>query len=645
MKKRNIFGMAMSIIMMLAITLMPACTGESNQPTGTVEFRATDAPATGVSKIMVTARNIQIHKADAPEDSWITVVSQEKTFDLVAIEGAEVFLGSENVSSGNYTQIRLDVTKVIVTLDGKDITAKLPSDKLKIVRPWEVKAGQKTILTLDFDAEKFVVLTGNNQAQVKPVIKLEISQGERPLKKLTPDITAPTVTMTINTNGATDVPINTKVGIFFSEAMDPSTINNTNFTLKRGTTLVTGTVTYIGTTATFTPAANFANSTVYTATITTEAKDMAGNPLAVNKVWTFTTAPASGGGGDEDTIAPTVSSTIPANAATGVAIKSNISSTFSEAMNPLTVTTATFTLKQGATPVPGTVTYSSTTATFTPAADLALSTVYTTTITTGAKDLAGNSLTANKVWTFTTGAAPDITAANPTAPVLGETARFVILASQKVTTIGITAISGGDIGIEDQARTYYEGFTAGAAPGQFIELTNGLSYAHDDTDPALIPAPYASTIAFIDQVRTDLGIAYSFLAADPNPSAPTQACPANLGGLTLTRGVYKSAVGVTIPTALHLDAQGDPNSVWIFTIDGDLTTGATGSIYLDNGAQPKNVYWRVGGVTAIASGSTFYGNVFSWAQINVLDGVQITGRLFSVNEQVTLIGDTVTKAQ
>jgi Ca2+-binding RTX toxin-like protein len=117
-----------------------------------------------------------------------------------------------------------------------------------------------------------------------------------------------------------------------------------------------------------------------------------------------------------------------------------------------------------------------------------------------------------------------------------------------------------------------------------------------------------------------------------------------LGGLTLTRGVYKTAVGVTIPTALHLDAQGDPNSVWIFSIDGDLTTGNTGSIVLDNGAQAKNVYWRVAGVTAIAAGTTFYGSVFNWAQVNVLAGAHITGRLFSVNEQVTLIADTVTKA-
>ena len=109
-------------------------------------------------------------------------MSQEKTFDLVAIQGAEVFLGSENVSSGNYTQIRLDVGKVIVTLDGKDITAKLPSDKLKVVRPWEVKSGQKTILTLDFEADKFVNITGNDAVEVKPVFKLDVYQGDRPLK-------------------------------------------------------------------------------------------------------------------------------------------------------------------------------------------------------------------------------------------------------------------------------------------------------------------------------------------------------------------------------------------------------------------------------------------------------------------------------
>jgi hypothetical protein len=123
-------------------------------------------------------------------------------------------------------------------------------------------------------------------------------------------------------------------------------------------------------------------------------------------VWTFTTGAAS------DTTAPTVSSTIPVNAATGVAVNSAMAAAFSEAMDPLTITTATFTLKQGATAVSGTVTYSGVTAVFTPASNLAASTTYTATITTGGKDLAGNALASDYVWSFTTGAAADTT--NPT---------------------------------------------------------------------------------------------------------------------------------------------------------------------------------------------------------------------------------------
>ena len=254
---------------------------------------------------------------------------------------------------------------------------------------------------------------------------------------------------------------------------------------------------------------------------------------------------------------------------------------------------------------------------------------------------AGDASTATYTVTVTV-----VSTSGPVAPVMGETARFVILASQAITTTGTTAIANGDLGILDQARTYYAGFTAGAGAGQYDQLTNGLSYAHDDTASALIPAPYASTIAFINQTRTDLGNAYDFLAADPNPGAATQVCPIELGALTLTKGVYKTAANVGITTGtLTLDAQGDANAVFIFTIDGTLTTGAPGgSIVLINGALAKNVYWRTGGATYIGAGTAFKGNVFAWTQINVLSGASVTGRLFGLTNQVTLIANTVTKA-
>ena len=113
------------------------------------------------------------------------------------------------------------------------------------------------------------------------------------------------------------------------------------------------------------------------------------------------------GGGE--TTAPTVILTVPANAATSVFTNTKITATFSEAMDPLTITTTTFTLKQGATAVSGTVAYSGVTAVFTPASNLAASTTYTATITTGAKDLAGNALASDYVWSFTTGASADTT--------------------------------------------------------------------------------------------------------------------------------------------------------------------------------------------------------------------------------------------
>lgn len=463
------------------------------------------------------------------------------------------------------------------------------------------------------------------------------------------DATPPTVIGTINADGATNVAVNTNVGATFSEGMNPLTITNVIFTLKETVSgnAVAGLTSYSGVNSVFTPLANLAYSTRYTATVkggVSGAKDLAGNALVSDYVWSWTT------GALPDIIVPTVTLVSPADLLTGVATSTPVTATFSEAMDPLSISSATFTLQASGPPLGATlgatVVYDSLNkiATLTPSSNLADNTKYTATVTSGAKDLAGNSLSTNKVWSFTTAVALPL---NPTPPTAGETSRFVILASQKVTTTIGSAISYGDIGIIDQARSYYEGFVVGASPGLFTVLTNGVSYAHDDMPPYVIPAPYASTIAFINQVRTDLGIAYSFLAADPNPSAPTQVCPTQLGGLTLTRGVYKTASNVLVTAGpLHLDAQNDPNSVFIFTTDGTLTIGApSGGIVLENGALAKNVYWRVSGKTVIEAGRAAFGNIFSWQQVNLLTNASITGRLFSVTEQVTLDANAVTKAQ
>jgi hypothetical protein len=210
------------------------------------------------------------------------------------------------------------------------------------------------------------------------------------------DVTAPTVLSVVPLNGATTAPTTTKATVTFSEAMNATTINSASFTIKQGSNAIAGTVTYSGTTATFSPTAALAANTLYNATVTTAAKDVAGNAIAANYTWSFTTAAVA------DVTAPTVVSVVPALNATSVALSSTASATFSEAMDAATITSSTFTLKQGTTAVAGTVTYSGTTAVFTPSAALTGSTVYTATITTGAKDLAGNAIASAYSWSFTT---------------------------------------------------------------------------------------------------------------------------------------------------------------------------------------------------------------------------------------------------
>ena len=210
-----------------------------------------------------------------------------------------------------------------------------------------------------------------------------------------PDTTPPTVLSTNPPNTSTTVPVYSTITVTFSEAIDPATVTAASFTLMDGTTPVSGTVTYSSGTATFTPAVFLSPSTVYTAKITTGVKDLAGNALSSNYLWQFkTSAP--------DTTPPTVISTSPVNSASAVAINSAVTATFSEQVDPATITTAEFTLMDGTTPVSGTVTYSGTTATFTPSASLTTNTLYTATITTGVKDLAGNAMSVNYSWSFQT---------------------------------------------------------------------------------------------------------------------------------------------------------------------------------------------------------------------------------------------------
>ena len=229
------------------------------------------------------------------------------------------------------------------------------------------------------------------------------------------DTTAPMITSTINANGANNVSVNAKVGATFSEAMDPQTLMSPTFILRQGTNGVAGTTSYSGVSAVFAPASALAFNTTYTATVSSAAKDLAGNAMAANYVWSWTTGAAI------DTTAPTVIGTIQANNAVNVAINTQVGATFSEAMNPLSLKSTNVVLRESASGavVVGVVSYSGVNAAFIPLANLMPGTRYTLTVkggTGGVEDLAGNPMAADFVTAWTT--ADNATQLDRTAPTV-----------------------------------------------------------------------------------------------------------------------------------------------------------------------------------------------------------------------------------
>lgn len=455
-----------------------------------------------------------------------------------------------------------------------------------------------------------------------------------------PDVTAPVVISTDPVNAAIGVALNKVISAVFSEAMNPLSIP-TSFTVTNttlGGTAVAGTVTYSGVTAFFTPTASLLANTTYTATINTTAKDLAGNPLANAYTWNFTTV--------MDLTPPVVTATDPVNNAVGVVLDKKITATFSELMNPLTITTATFTLKDGVTPVPGTVTYTGTTATFTPLANLAENRLYTAAVSTGAKDLAGNALVSNYVWTFTTLTLP---------PSLGTAALFGAFGGTAgLTNQGLnTVINNGRLGTTG-VSTLVTGFHDGLTAAVYTETPLNVGNATGGIFTAPPPPGTAASFLIASNALSDASATYLAISPASKPGG-TDPGAGELGGLTLPPGVYKSASGTFDITngPLTLNAMGDPNAIWIFQTAAGLTVGIAGptgarSVLLINGAQAKNVFWYVGSAATInaAGGGVMSGTIIASAGVtfstagNVVQTV-LNGRAISLNASVTMVNTTI----
>jgi hypothetical protein len=452
---------------------------------------------------------------------------------------------------------------------------------------------------------------------------------------------SPTVVSTDPVNNATGVVLNKTVTATFSVPMDPLTLNATTFTVRQGTTAIAGAVSYTGATASFTPSSALLPNTIYTSTITTGAKNVVGTSMVSNYVWNFTTVAA---------LPPTVVSTDPLNLATGVALNKVVGATFSMAMDPLTLTSSTFTLKLGATSILGTVNYTGTTVTFTPNSNLLSGSNYTATITTGAKNTAGLPLVADYVWTFNT-----VAALGPLPPNLATASIFGAFGGNAgITNQGLnTVINNGSISTT-AASTLVTGFHDAITGDIYTEtpLNVGNVTGGIFTAP---PAPGTATSqAIATQGLLDATAAYNSISPASKPGGIDPGA-GELGGLTLPPGIYKSA-GATFNISLGnltLDAQGDANAVWIFQTAAGLTVGIAGptgarSVVMINGAQPKNVFWHVGSAATInaAGGGIMVGTIIANSGVtfstagNAVQTV-LNGRAISLVASVTMVNTTV----
>jgi hypothetical protein len=209
--------------------------------------------------------------------------------------------------------------------------------------------------------------------------------------------------------------------------------------------------------------------------------------------------------------------------------------------------------------------------------------------------------------------ATDALAAQP--PVgLGTADSFGVLAGQTVTNTGPTTING-DLGV----------MPGSAIPGFPPGMVNGTIHAAD---------------AVALQAQSDLTTAYNDAAGRTPPALVS----ADLGGLTLTAGVYKAPGALGLTGALTLDAQGDPNSVFVFQAASTLITASASRVNLINGAQPCNVFWQVGSSATFGTTSAFVGNVMALTSVSLNNGVTLQGRALARNGSVTLINDTISAA-
>lgn len=208
------------------------------------------------------------------------------------------------------------------------------------------------------------------------------------------------------------------------------------------------------------------------------------------------------------------------------------------------------------------------------------------------------------LWTLNAGAGAEA----QTAPDLGEASSYAVLGGQTVTNAGPSTVRG-DLGVSP--GTAVTGFPPGIVTGGTIHSA--------DADALQAQAAVTTT--------------YNALAAE--------ACSADLtgqdlGGMTLTEGVYCFTSSAQLTGLLTLDAQGNASAVFVFKMVSTLTTASNSSVMVINGSTGCNVFWQVGSSATIGTGTVFVGNILALTSISLTTGASVSGRALARNGAVTM---------
>jgi hypothetical protein len=205
---------------------------------------------------------------------------------------------------------------------------------------------------------------------------------------------------------------------------------------------------------------------------------------------------------------------------------------------------------------------------------------------------------------------------------LGTANNFAVLAYSAVSSTGPTVITGGNIGLYPDTLSSVTGFSPG----------NGTV-----TAPGIIEAANGDTL----QAQNDLTTAYSTAAGLARTATLTGT---DLGGLTLTPGVYFFSSSAQLTGTLTLNDQGNPDAVFVFQIGSTLTTASGSKVVTINDPATAgiSVFWQIGSSATLGTGTDFEGNILAQTSITDNGGSTVEGRLLAETGAVTLNDTTLT---